>query len=108
MNRIKILREEHSDRQIDLATHLGISQNRLSNWERGVYQPPKQMLFKIADRYGVSTDYLMGYSDSWEFAETEPLRLLREYLTAKTGKEFKQAEIIQLDDIFESISGLLR
>lgn len=108
MNRIKILREENKDLQKDLAKYLGIRQNRLSNWERGIYQPPKEMLFKIADRYGVSTDYLMGYSDSREFAESEPLRLLSEYLTAKTGKEFNRAQLMQLNDIYESISLLLK
>lgn len=107
MNRIKLLRYEYGDKQLDLAAYLDISQARLSNWERGKYQPPKKMIFKIADRYGVSTDYLMGYSDSREFAMPDPIRLLQEYLQESTGRDFEVEQLVALDDIVVKIAKLL-
>lgn len=64
MIRIKELRAEKKVRQVDLAKHLGISQNTLSYWERGEYQPDNEMLTKIADYFNVSTDYLLGRCDT--------------------------------------------
>lgn len=106
MKRIKYLRKENDEKQIDLAQALGVAQSMLSNWERGIHRPPDDIIFEIADRYGVSTDYLMGYSDSREFTEPEPLRLLREYLLVRTGREFSTTQLVRLDHIFIDISGL--
>lgn len=62
--RIKKLREENNISQIDLAEYLGISQQALSKWENGKNEPDNDSLIKIAKYFNVSTDYLLGNSES--------------------------------------------
>jgi len=64
-NRIKILREQHGMKQRELAEELGISQNTLSTWETGRYEPDTGMLKKIASVFNVSVDYLLGGDPPW-------------------------------------------
>ena len=70
MNKIKELREEKGLLQAKLAEMMGISQATLSNWERGVHNPDQENIAKLAETFGCSIDYLLGYS-SVRFAVTE-------------------------------------
>lgn len=47
-------------KQTDLAHRLGVSQARLSNWERGDHDPPLEYVLGAARALGVSVDWLMG------------------------------------------------
>ncbi|MCL2168915.1 MAG: helix-turn-helix domain-containing protein [Defluviitaleaceae bacterium] len=62
MNRLRKAREQMGIRQADLAKELEISQATLSNWERGVHDLDNESLKKMANYFGVSTDYLLGYA----------------------------------------------
>ncbi len=53
----------HCLRQIDVANATGIDQKTLSNYETGKTNPDSYSIIKLADFFGVSTDYLLGYSD---------------------------------------------
>jgi transcriptional regulator with XRE-family HTH domain len=64
VNRVKELRESKKVKQIDLAKMLNVSQGTLSNWERGVHDPDNDVLAKIADFFSVTTDYLLGLTDT--------------------------------------------
>lgn len=61
--RIKELRVAHGLSQVDLAKKLSVSKQTVSNWENNNIQPSVDMLIKIADCFGVSTDYLIGRDD---------------------------------------------
>lgn len=63
MNRIKILREEKSMLQGDLAQVLGVTQKTISNYENETRDIPTQYLITLANFFGVSTDYLLGKTD---------------------------------------------
>lgn len=43
-----------------LANHLNISRTTVSMWESGNCQPDNDTLIRIAEYFGVSTDYLLG------------------------------------------------
>lgn len=58
--RIKELRTAHGLTQVDFAKKLSVSKQAVSNWENNNIQPSIDMLVKIADFFGVSTDYLLG------------------------------------------------
>lgn len=61
MNRFKELRLRAGYRsQADLAKLLFVNQTAVSQWERGVTTPSPQLLVKLANLYGVTTDYLLG------------------------------------------------
>lgn len=60
MNRLKELRKQKGLKQKDLAGFIGVSQSTLSEWESEKYQIDNDNLFKLADFFGVSVDYLLG------------------------------------------------
>ena len=62
-NRIKQLRLEKHMSQMELARYMNISQGTLSNWQVGRHDPGSDDLIKLANYFGVSTDYLLGKSD---------------------------------------------
>ena len=43
-----------------VAGHINIAQNTLSQYETGVRSIPADILIKLADYYNVSVDYLLG------------------------------------------------
>ena len=55
------LRTEKGLKQEQLAEMLGVSAAAVSKWERGNAYPDITLLPKIAEIFGVSVDYLMGY-----------------------------------------------
>lgn len=50
--------------QTAFSRNLGIPQQTYSRYESGVSEPSLGMLCKIARRFGVTTDWLLGLSDS--------------------------------------------
>lgn len=49
-----------------MAKYLGCSQQVYSNYELGQRDIPTDILIKLADFYGVSTDYLLGLTEKKE------------------------------------------
>lgn len=45
--------------QVDVAEKLSVTKQTISNWENNNIQPSVDMLIKIADLFGVTTDYLL-------------------------------------------------
>ena len=58
--RIRNLREDRDLKQKDIAKLLTCSQVCYSNYETGKRDIPIDVLIKLADFYGTSTDYLLG------------------------------------------------
>lgn len=64
IKRIRDLREDSDKTQTEIAEHLGISQTMYARYERGANELPIRHLIKLADFYGVSTDYILGRTDN--------------------------------------------
>ena len=62
-DRIKELRQAQRMTQVDLAKSLGLTKQCVSNWENDNVLPSVEMLSRIADFFGVSTDYLLCRDD---------------------------------------------
>lgn len=60
MNRFKLARMNSGLQQKVVASELGVSVQSMSYWESGNRTPSKENLLKMAEMYGVSTDYLLG------------------------------------------------
>ncbi|MDY2880406.1 MAG: helix-turn-helix transcriptional regulator [Candidatus Borkfalkiaceae bacterium] len=58
-DRIKELRQAKRMTQVDLAKSLGLTKQCVSNWENDNVLPSVEMLSRLADFFGVSTDYLL-------------------------------------------------
>ncbi len=61
--RIRQLRTMHNISQVELAKHLCVTKQSVSNWENENIQPSIDMLVKISSYFRVSTDYLIGLND---------------------------------------------
>ena len=59
---IKLLRVQHHLSQVDVAKRLSVSKQCVSNWENDNVLPSIDMLVKLADLFGVSTDFRLGRS----------------------------------------------
>lgn len=57
---IKELRKDKKISQQALAEKIGVSQKAIDYWERGVNEPKATYIVKLADFFGVSTDFLLG------------------------------------------------
>lgn len=58
--RLRMLRQTKNIGQKELAGYLNVSLAAVSGYERDRYQPDLTTLCKMADFYGVTTDYLLG------------------------------------------------
>lgn len=71
-SRITKQREEKGVSQKQAAKDLGVSQALLSHYENGVRECGLDFVVRAADYYGVSCDYLLGYSNSSVLLEGAP------------------------------------
>ena len=62
--RIKYLRNKEGLTQKELAAYLQVPRDTLANWEVDRAMPSVDMLAKLADRFKVTTDYLLGRETS--------------------------------------------
>lgn len=61
--RLKDLREDNDITQADIAKMLNIRQNTYSQYENQKREIPLSLLWKLADYYKTSIDYLVGRTD---------------------------------------------
>lgn len=62
--RISLLLMKSRKRQKDLAAYLGVTDNTISYFVSGKRTPNIEQIIKIAQYFGVSTDYILGLSDA--------------------------------------------
>lgn len=63
IKRIRDLREDHDKTQAEIASVLGTSQTMYARYERGANELPLHHLITLCKYYGVSADYILGFSD---------------------------------------------
>ena len=71
MNRLKELRKEKKLSQKEIAKEMSISEKTLSRWENGESQIKPEKAKQLADYFGVSIGYLLGYIDDSEIYDDE-------------------------------------
>lgn len=70
--RLSQLRKEAQIKAEELSTFIGVKKRMIFLYEKNTAKPSLDVLVKIADYFGVSTDYLIGRSDdprSEEFSQ---------------------------------------
>lgn len=73
MRRFKEARIRKRLKLMDVAQTLGVSQPTLSSWESERKSPSLDMLLKLAELYGVTTDYLLGRDIELTTNRTTPI-----------------------------------
>lgn len=71
MNNFKQARKRAKLTQSDVAKRLNVDQSTYSYWEAGKRNIDANTLAKLAELYGVSTDYLLGRTDEKKPPESE-------------------------------------
>ena len=110
MNRIATERKRLDLTQEELAEKLNISQKSISKYETGARKPSFETLTEMAKLFNVSTDYLLGISDSRTgnsglFADTPfPRRTIGSAIRLWIGKTgFGDDEIAEMLGISEEL-----
>lgn len=62
--KIKDLRKDNSITQEELAKNIGVSTSMVGMYETNARKPSYEVLIKIANYFGVSTDYLLGKTEN--------------------------------------------
>ena len=62
-NSLKFHRERFNLSQTQLSKQIGINQQNISRWESNQYFPNIMQCIKLANFYGISVDYLVGYEN---------------------------------------------
>lgn len=89
MNRLKELRKEKKLSQKEIAKEMSISEKTLSRWENGESQIKPEKAQQLADYFGVSVGYLLGYSNDVEkhpFEWDEISEISKPYLVKELEK----------------------
>ena len=60
---IKKLRVSRGLNQVEFAKIIGVTKQCVSNWENDNVMPSVEMLVKVADYFGVTTDYILGRAE---------------------------------------------
>lgn len=61
-NKLRELREQHGMNKRQLADHLGVTPPAISHMEKGIRKPSFEMLVKLSETFGVSSDELTRMS----------------------------------------------
>lgn len=61
--RLKMLRLEYGISQNMLAKCIGVTRQAIGNYEKGKRECGFDILIMLAEMFGVTTDFLVGYSD---------------------------------------------
>ena len=69
--RLKMLRTQHRKTQQEIADLLGITRQGYAKYENNLGEPDNSTLTKLADYFGVSTDYLLGRTDTPTLTQQE-------------------------------------
>ena len=79
MNRLKYLRTERGENLEKVAEYLNVSIQTISNYENEKRDMTPDTIIKLAEYFGVSTDYLLGKSDirNPEKTQEDPLGLAK-------------------------------
>ena len=64
IRRIRDLRDDHDKTQQEIADLLNMHRSVYRRYESGEREAPAWVVVKLADYYGVSTDYLLGRTDN--------------------------------------------
>lgn len=90
-DRLVEMRIEKGLSQKDAAKDLGVSQALLSHYEKGIREYSLAFLCKAAEYYNVTTDYILGISDSRSGFDAEELKDNKEDTAFNTNSIYKAA-----------------
>lgn|SRR5690554_1690762 len=97
-NILKKLRKEKGITQEELGKILGVTTSMVGMYETNARKPSYEVLLKMADYFGVSTDYLLGKSSDQKEGEmeTEIQLIQKAHKKMDAKKRKKMMDILKL------------
>lgn len=83
----------------DLAPQISLSASTLSNYAQGTREPDYETLKRIADYFGVTTDYLLGHNVPDTGSEQELLTLYRNFSPRQKEFILQQARLLRQSEL---------
>lgn len=105
MNRLKELRQEKKLTQQELANEIGVTKRTYIYWEKGERQIKPEKAQQLADLFGVSVGYLLGYSEYRELEKALDKTIFSNYPDVETflTQEIKELIGERAKDFYEYI-----
>lgn len=105
MNRLKELRQKKGDTQEVVAKAMGVTRRGYQKWENGESQIKPEKAQKLADYFGVSVGYLLGYSEYRELEKALDKTIFSNYPDVETflTQEIKELIGERTKDFYEYI-----
>ena len=105
MNRLKYLRTERGENLEKVAEYLNVSIQTISNYENEKREMTPDTIIKLAEYFGVSTDYLLGKSDirNPEKTQEDPLGLAKIGFSMENYTPLTEKQKEQIRDLLEII-----
>ncbi|HEM2547957.1 TPA: helix-turn-helix transcriptional regulator [Streptococcus suis] len=94
MNRLKELRKEKGLSQVAFSKEIGIPLRTLQSWENGESQIKPDKAQALADHFGVSVGYLLGYSENPQKYDDEII-----LTNSRTDRIFTHSYQLESDNI---------
>lgn len=86
--RLKELRKNKAQTQEQVAKYLGISRAAYSHFENNRNEPDYSTLDKLANYYGVTTDYLLERNNTPQWADKRDTTDLKKFLDDDSGMTY--------------------
>lgn len=94
---LKKLREEKHMGQAQVARLVGVERSSVSLWENNLRQPSYATLVRLANLYGVTTDFLLGRADGrlldLSGLTTAEATMIAQLVASMTDKNKKMEEL---------------
>ncbi len=104
--KIKELRKEKKQTQIEIAKKLGVSQQVFANYENEINYPDPKMLIKIADYFDVTVDYLIGRTDDFGVIKQTPGLSLDEADLVENYRKCDNIGRVAISDVARSLANV--
>ena len=94
--KLKLVRIYADLKQREVADILGVSRNSYNMWEREYDFIPLKHLDKFCNHFNVSLDFVLGFSDKWQYSNSRPID---SKLLAKRIKRIRRENDITQDSL---------
>lgn len=98
--KLRRLRQEKGWSQAQVAKQMGIEEQRISKYERGLMYPTTKIMLKLVSVFDVSLDYLLRDSNDQKFSKLKNQELLRRIEEIGDLPVNKQKIVIEILDAF--------
>ena len=95
--KLKQLRKEQQLTQEQLADKIDVARTTYSSYEQGRREPDNETLTRIANFFGVTTDFLLGRNKAPKWASDDQIIELDKILQSKAGMAYNDGEITDED-----------